>query len=384
MKKIIFLCLLFVFSFFQAFSQEQSNELEEQVDELQKAKEEAREDMKEYRERVSKDTSNQQKTQKKIASEVSEEKRSVREMVNAGMRRKDAIASKYAKKFGVGINFGIIGIGLDAAYNFHPNFNAVIFYDYFRLKASTLGKYIEIESGLEDISFGDSKSTVSVSGDGFSISNTETVEYDFSGNTSNAGFKLNGLLQGTLYNTILGGKVEVLPFKRSSFKLVAGVGYFLNPLIKFTADLDIKISFSDPEIQKVLSESDLSRQGSFSVLVETKRKLSPYFGIGFGRAVPRGRVGFGMEVGSYFTGGYKLTTTLSEKLKNKGLEEYIEKIEDIVTKELSDLDINLDIGEGKDLDIETEIDKIKEDGALDGLDKVIAMPRIMFSLRIKI
>ena len=100
--------------------------------------------------------------------------------------------------------------------------------------------------------------------------------------------------------------IEFLPFKNSSFKLTAGLGIIsklnTNAIITYTED----VKFGDVVITKDdVGEvnADVSWSGT-----------APYLGIGFGRAIPKKRLGFGIEIGSYFTSSPEATLTATKLL----------------------------------------------------------------------
>lgn len=87
--------------------------------------------------------------------------------------------------------------------------------------------------------------------------------------------------------------LEYLPFKNSSFKLVGGLG-FINEM-NFNIDMvyEEEVIFGDVVLTKE-DYGDLNLGFAWE-------GVAPYLGVGFGRAVPKGRLGFGIEVGSYFS-----------------------------------------------------------------------------------
>lgn len=124
----------------------------------------------------------------------------------------------------------------------------------------------------------------------------------FSFNVLREGVDLNGRqvdLDATFKYNTADLLFDFTPFKNSSFKLVAGLAY----LTKSKADIVIKpasgmtygdIKLSKDQIGDVKAGADWAG-------------LTPYMAMGFGRAVPKNNVGFGVEFGGYFMG--KPTTT---------------------------------------------------------------------------
>ncbi len=87
---------------------------------------------------------------------------------------------------------------------------------------------------------------------------------------------------------------DYYPFKGSSFKLTGGLAYHLNERYSVQGAYAGEEVFSMGEI--VIEGEDV---GTLGVDV-TYEKLAPYAALGFGRAVPKGRVNFSFEIGSYY------------------------------------------------------------------------------------
>ncbi|WP_298881315.1 hypothetical protein [uncultured Polaribacter sp.] len=100
--------------------------------------------------------------------------------------------------------------------------------------------------------------------------------------------------------------IEFLPFKNSSFKLTAGLGFISKLNTNATITYTENVKFGDVVITKEdVGEvnADVSWSGT-----------APYLGIGFGRAIPKRRLGFGIEIGSYFTSSPDATLTATKLL----------------------------------------------------------------------
>lgn len=168
----------------------------------------------------------------------------------------------YGGKSAISLNFGAIGGGLEYAYNFHKNFNG-------RLRFSTLP---------------------------FTY---EGYELEFDGNPTLVDAELNFLNIDLM--------VEYLPFTNSSFKLVGGLGYFSSASVDVFVQYDGTFNFGDIELTpEDIGQMDIGFDWS---------GVAPYLGFGFGRAVPRKRVGFGMELGAYYTGAPEVTMNATEALE---------------------------------------------------------------------
>ncbi|WP_109623135.1 hypothetical protein [Sediminitomix flava] len=85
-------------------------------------------------------------------------------------------------------------------------------------------------------------------------------------------------------------KIAFLPFAGSSFKLVGGFGYFKN-------DVTI-VGIYEEDV--ALGEINVD-PGQLTVR-STWKVTAPYMGIGFGRPVPKRRIGFGLDMGAYYVG----------------------------------------------------------------------------------
>lgn len=86
---------------------------------------------------------------------------------------------------------------------------------------------------------------------------------------------------------------EILPFSNSSFKIVLGAGYLnevnTNGILTYTEDVNFgNVIVSNENAGQI--EADV-----------TWSNIAPYAGIGFGRSVPKNRIGFGIEFGTYYT-----------------------------------------------------------------------------------
>ncbi|MBI1316905.1 hypothetical protein GC167_08630 [bacterium] len=170
-------------------------------------------------------------------------------------------------KHGLGINFGLNGAGVDYAYM--PG-EMLAFRGRFQTLPFTLN--------IDDLEF--SETYVGV--------------------------------DGSLNFTNLDLLVDFYPFK-SSFKIVGGLGYFFNNRITskgfFVDDLQLGELVVEPnDIGYVEIQSEWA-------------KLAPYFGLGFGKAVPNSRIGFGFELGTYYGGSPDVTIIATDMLSETSQEE---------------------------------------------------------------
>ncbi|KGL64113.1 hypothetical protein [Polaribacter sp. Hel1_85] len=97
---------------------------------------------------------------------------------------------------------------------------------------------------------------------------------------------------GSANSTIIDAGIEYVPFKNSSFKLAFGVGFLndvaINGLITYKEGIEYgDIIVASEDVGKVIINSKWSG-------------TAPFLGFGFGRAIPKNRFGFGVDIGTYF------------------------------------------------------------------------------------
>jgi outer membrane protein W len=165
-------------------------------------------------------------------------------------------------KLGLSLNLGTTP-GLDIGYAISPKITARLGYSYFKYNTNTTAK----TSG-EDVKLG---------GD----ANVSIASLSF----------------------------EYHPFKRSSFKLIGGASYFDKGQIALVVTPTGTYKFGSTSF----SPEDL---GNVQFTVDYGKQYAPFAGIGFGRTVPKRRVGFGFEVGSYYTQTPKVTLTGDKRLSS--------------------------------------------------------------------
>lgn len=100
--------------------------------------------------------------------------------------------------------------------------------------------------------------------------------------------------------------VEYLPFKNSSFKLLGGFGIINKMDINLIMDYDQELVFGDLVLDK-------DNFGNVTLDFSWKG-VAPYLGMGFGRAIPKGKYGFGIEVGTYFSSSPDINLTATKLL----------------------------------------------------------------------
>lgn len=130
--------------------------------------------------------------------------------------------------------------------------------------------------------------------------NDFNTDLEISGQSVN----VNANLSSQVYDVLL----EYQPSSNSAFKLVAGFGYLNNVGVNTLILLNDDIGFGDLTI-------DNEDIGDIDMTI-TWSGFAPYMGFGFGRAVPKKRVGFGLEFGTYYAGGPSVEITATDMLEN--------------------------------------------------------------------
>ena len=105
--------------------------------------------------------------------------------------------------------------------------------------------------------------------------------------------------------------VDYFPLAKSSFHLTGGLAYNLNRY-KYALAYNDNLTFGAVTING-------ENAGTISADIRSSR-IAPYLGIGFGRAVPNKRVGFGVELGCFYHGKPQVSidaTKLVEQTKDE-------------------------------------------------------------------
>lgn len=115
--------------------------------------------------------------------------------------------------------------------------------------------------------------------------------------------------------------VDVYPFKSSSFRLTAGAYIGQSKLVQ-AKSLDHFINErywgnSGPELGTATNTYTVVSDNSGVINVDLKvNSFKPYIGFGFGRAVPKGRVGVCFDMGVQFWGKPGVYTNISDNYGN--------------------------------------------------------------------
>lgn len=182
----------------------------------------------------------------------------------------DELVDKYEmwqNRHAIALSAGLPGYGLEYAYN--------------------LNRSLNLRAGVLMFTFNDFN-----------------TDLDINGQSVNVNANLNSMV----YDLFL----EYQPSSKVAFKLVAGVAYLnkvgVNTLILLNDDIgygDITIDNED------IGDIDLTVSWT---------GVAPYMGFGFGRAIPKNRVGFGLEFGAYYAGGPDVDIAASGMLTNTSQE----------------------------------------------------------------
>lgn len=165
-------------------------------------------------------------------------------------------------KFGLALRLGTTP-GLDLAYRINPKITVLLGYNYFKYTVNTVTEAAK-----------------------------EGVKLD-------AGIKMSAV----------SGLIEYHPFSKSSFKLLAGVAYINQGLLSVLVTPEGSYTFGTT----VFTPEEV---GNISLAVDYGKSAAPFVGIGFGRTVPKGRVGIGFEMGMYYTKPPVISLTGKERLSS--------------------------------------------------------------------
>lgn len=188
---------------------------------------------------------------------------------------KKVILYNYQKAWAVGLQAGLPGAGVEVAYNINQRFNARLRSTYFAL-------------------------------------NDYQIKYKISDQPVSVGLQADLLAFDFL--------LEYLPHTGSSFKLVAGDTYLNSLGASTTIMLDENTQFGDIELKPdQVGKITLTNQSSV---------LAAYGALGFGRAVPKRRVGVGFEIGSYYLPKPNISLDATGLLKPNASAEQEKKLEE--------------------------------------------------------
>lgn len=137
---------------------------------------------------------------------------------------------------------------------------------------------------------------------------------------------------------LVNGKVllDIYPFKKAGIHLTAGAYFGNDKLFSIGAQMpkEFMQAWNDIRIYDPVVEFDdelvdmLPEDGEIEVAMKVK-KVKPYLGIGFSRAVPKRRIGFNVDCGVMFHGTPEIETNvdaLNDMLKDEGVYDIMDKV----------------------------------------------------------
>lgn len=189
-------------------------------------------------------------------------------MCNVSLAQESSEFYKIGNRWAIGAGAGSEGISVDLSTNF--------------------SKYISARFGVNFVP-------------GINISDDFEITGEFAGQRVNSNLEAEGSLERTTFDA----KVDFYPFPNSSsFFISAGCSWGGEDLITIKGHSDEAASlikkYSDYNNQFGIDIDDIripvDKDGNASGGVKVKN-FRPYFGLGFGRAVPKKRVGMRVELG---------------------------------------------------------------------------------------
>ena len=155
--------------------------------------------------------------------------------------------SNYSNKFAIALNGSTLGGGLEIARNLSQHFNL-------RLR----GNILSIKDFVQEIEVDDANLNVTA--------DTRFLEFDLS--------------------------LEYLPFQTSSFKVIGGAAHFSDGKTNALATYDGIFEYGEIMLgPKEIGDLELTLDYN---------GFAPYLGLGFGRAIPKNKIGVSFEAGSFY------------------------------------------------------------------------------------
>jgi len=181
------------------------------------------------------------------------------------------------ENYGVALKAGTFGLfGFDFSTSLHPNIKARVGFNYLGFNKN---------------------SGIGFDGTGLNTGNKISVEVD----RAELRFSNANLL------------VDYFPMQSGIFHLTTGL-YFGQSKVQAYGNAPDKFVIGD---YVITPDAD----GSFSVTAKLGGAVKPYFGLGLGRTIPKGHVGFKFELGIVYQGKLKIE---SENMDTSGLDSEIE------------------------------------------------------------
>lgn len=209
---------------------------------------------------------------------------------------------------GVGVGVGTEGIGINVA--------------------APVTKYLEVSAGVDFMPGFKIDGDVDVND--IHVNNTTTIPMD----------QVN--IEGNFARTMANFKVSCYPFgNKSSFFVAAGFSFGGGKIAKLKGHSDDVMNFmNDPQYPQAVKDQVFAQIDKYNVKFDHSGNINgeikasdfrPYLGLGFGRLVPKHRVGARVELGLQFHGDLKIYQNDSEVLIND-INEVDDDISDIIDK----------------------------------------------------
>ena len=173
------------------------------------------------------------------------------------------------ENWAVGLNGGLYGFGIHGATSLAPNFKARVGFDF-------------MSYAYKD----------AIGFDADAVKNGEFLDYDISGEFSNAKLVFpNAKVM-----------IDYYPMKTGVFCFTAGVYFGVNNINLDGKAYDYSQYTERPNLKFDNIEIQPNNDGSFDAKLRLGNAVKPYFGIGLGRTIPKSRVGFKFELGVVYQG----------------------------------------------------------------------------------
>ncbi len=188
------------------------------------------------------------------------------------------------KHIAIGLSTGTNLVGIDGAINLNRYFNARIGLNYGNYHYENENFFIPTPE-------------------------LENIKFHF-----NAYMKMSNL-------SLLG---EYKPFKGGKIRIVAGAGIFFKNQIVTSGVANRNYYFNEVEFEP-------NEIGTVGSTITFKSKISPYVALAFGRAVPKKRLNFSTEIGTYYKGAPQIAVNATAALREN------ERTGPILTRNFADL-----------------------------------------------
>lgn len=190
-------------------------------------------------------------------------------MGSIGMKAQQDFEYGIANRLGLGVSASTEGIGFDVS--------------------TCLTKYLSVRAGIDIMP-------------GFNIN----TDVNVSGTTNGQPYSGSMAVKGSLSRTTASVKFDCYPFGNSS-------SFFVTAGASFAGDKLVKISGHSEELKQLVNEGNSMGIdiGEYQIPVDKNGDVAggvkvsgfrPYFGLGFGRLIPKNRVGFRFELGAQIHG----------------------------------------------------------------------------------